>query len=126
MRLCGVNERLIAAPVPAFPAYLPAADGVISEEVWCSRFRQPPLRFPCTQRVNGCCSLGAIRRFLWSRKCLTLRNRNDRCPLFKPPCSRIAETGMSAWLAGSHLLDSASGDYNVPVINRLFLGATSG
>lgn len=118
VRFCRVNERMIAAPAPLFPAYLPTADGVI----FSHSARHASVRF------DGA-SLPGHDRFLLAGcdPALSLISEllnGSEFEIVAVPCSsrRALE-----WLrkghvhaAGSHLFDSDSGDYNVPAVQRAF------
>jgi putative molybdopterin biosynthesis protein len=118
VRLCRVNERLIAAPVPFLPAYLPGADGIVRKK---SGHRVS---------VDSARDLRRDRqRLLWagcdpalSLVAETLDSSGIEI-IGVPSSSRCALEWLrqgSVHAAGSHLLDAASGDYNVPFIKRLF------
>jgi molybdate-binding protein/DNA-binding XRE family transcriptional regulator len=118
VRLCRVQERLIAAPVPAFPAYLPTADGV----VWGEPGRRVAVKAVSDRShkrahllVAGCDPAISL---------LADELNSSEMEIIGIPCSSrralkwLQEGGVHA--AGSHLLDSASGHYNVPMVKRLF------
>jgi putative molybdopterin biosynthesis protein len=118
VRLCEVNDRLIAAPVSFLPAFLPAADGIVRKK---SRHRisvtstMDLRRDPKRLLLAGCDPALSL---------LTEALGNSGIEIISVPCSSHCAL---KWLkegrvhaAGSHLLDAASGDYNVPVIKRLF------
>ncbi len=118
VRFCLVNERLTAIPLSAELAYLPPADGIIE-----SRSRH-------TVSIQSPCGLPENPQRLLLAGCdpaLSLLNElpgSSDTEIISVPCSsrRALE-----WLkqrrvhaAGSHLLDLATGEYNVPLIRRLF------
>jgi putative molybdopterin biosynthesis protein len=117
VRLCRVNERLIAVPAFFVPAYLPIADGRIEA------------RFAHTVSVKPLVELAENGKRLLLAGCdpalslvaeLLVASGIDI--VFVPCSSRCA----LEWLkqgrvhaAGSHLVDSATGEYNVPIVKRL-------
>ena len=118
VRLCRMNDRLIAAPVCFLPAYLPQSDGIISKK--SSR----------RVSVNSALDLCRDRQQLLLAGCdpalslLTQALEGSGIEIISVPCSSRRALD---WLkkgrvhaAGSHLLDSATGDYNLPFIKRLF------
>jgi putative molybdopterin biosynthesis protein len=118
VRLCRVNERLIAVPVSFPPAYLPSADGIICEKSGhrvSVRSAVNPLRDRQRLLLAGCDpALSLIAEAL----------DNSGIEIISIPCSSRCAL---EWLkrgyvhaAGSHLHDAATGDYNVPFIKRLF------
>jgi putative molybdopterin biosynthesis protein len=118
VRLCQLNERLIAVPVSFLPAFLPMADGIARKK---SRHRIS---------VTSAMDLRRDRQRLLLAGCdpalslLTEGLGNSGIEIISVPCSShcalewLKESRVHA--AGSHLLDAASGDYNVPFIKRLF------
>ncbi|MDQ2774272.1 MAG: helix-turn-helix domain-containing protein [Acidobacteriota bacterium] len=117
VRLCQVNERLVAIPVSFAPAYLPLADGIIESK----EKRTVSIRASADLPGNG-------KRLLLAGcdPALSLLNElnSSEIEIIGVPCS--SQSALK-WLgqgkvhaAGSHLLDRATGDYNVPVIRRLF------
>ncbi|MBV8811337.1 MAG: helix-turn-helix domain-containing protein [Acidobacteriaceae bacterium] len=118
VRFCRVDERLMAIPLSAEPAYLPPADGIIESRSRHSVSIRSPAGFPeNAQRLllAGCDpALSLLNELLGS----------SNTEIISVPCSshRALE-----WLkqrrvhaAGSHLLDLATGEYNIPLIRRLF------
>lgn len=120
--LCRVNERLIAVPVSAVPTYLPLSDGTIES------------RTELTARINSPGDVPAENsRFLLAGcdpglSFLQAVLNGSGVEIVTVPSSswRALE-----WLkqgrvhaAGSHLLDHASGDYNLPIIRRVFAGVS--
>jgi putative molybdopterin biosynthesis protein len=120
VRLCTVNERLIAVPVPGFPTYLPAADGTISGKLGSRVSVQPAVDLPLRGKrllLAGCDpALSLLAEAL----------EYSGIEMIGVPCSsrRALEYLKQGRVhaAGSHLRDSATGDYNVPLINKLFPG----
>ena len=120
VRLCTVNERLIAVPVADFPTYLPAADGAISGKSGSRVSVQPAVDLPLSGKrllLAGCDpALSLLAEAL----------EPSGIEMIGVPCSsrRALEYLKQGRVhgAGSHLRDSASGDYNVPLINKLFPG----
>ncbi|MFZ0592385.1 MAG: substrate-binding domain-containing protein [Bryobacteraceae bacterium] len=117
VRLCRVNERLIAVPALSVPAYLPAADGSIEA------------RSAHTVSVKPFTDLAENGKRLMLAGCdpalsLVAEPLNaSRIEIVCVPCSSRCAL---EWLkqgrvhaAGSHLVDSASGEYNVPIVKRL-------
>lgn len=122
VRFCHVGPRLLAVPVPSIPAYLPRADGVIES---ATNKRTASVTSPLDLPENG-------KRLLLAGcdPALSLLNQSPQSSgieiLAVPSSSRRA----LAWLkqgrvhaAGSHLFDRATGEYNLPVIRRLFPSA---
>ena len=117
VRVCRLNERLIAVPVSSPPAYLPQADGIIESRKKLTVSVKSPESLPENgQRllVAGC------------DPALSLLNEAMRVSgieIIGVPCSSRCAL---QWLkegkvhgAGSHLLDRPTGEYNVPIIRRL-------
>ena len=118
VRLCQVNERLLAVPVPGLSMYLPAADGTITGKSG-SRVSVTPaadvLQNGKRLLVAGCDpALSLLAEALVS----------SGIEMIGVPCgSRRALEYLKqgrVHAAGSHLRDSATGDYNVPLIKGLF------
>ena len=118
VRLCRVNERLIAVPVSGAPTYLPPADGIVNG------------------RSGGRASVKPANDLRQDRKGLLLAGcdpalsvlaemlDHSGVQMISVPCSsRCALDWLKQGLihaAGSHLMDKATGDYNVPLVKRLF------
>jgi molybdate-binding protein len=118
VRLCRVNGRLIAAPVPPFPPYLPRADGVISSKSAQRVSIRPTSDTTHNEKellLAGCDpALSLLARGLESSGIKIVGIAcSSRCALQWLKQQRVHA-------AGSHLVDSASSTYNVPVIQRLF------
>lgn len=118
VRLCRVRERIVAVPAISVPAYLPAADGVIA-----ARSRN-------TVSVNTALNLPESGKRLILAGCdpaLSLLSDllvSSGIEVIGVPCSSRCALD---WLkrgrvhaAGSHLLDHTTGEYNVPIVKRLF------
>lgn len=122
VRLCRINEKLIAVPVSPMPAYLPPADGLIE-----SQTRQ-------SVSITRSANLPEHGKRLLLAGCdpaLSLLGESLHASgidiVMVPSASRRA----LQWLkqgkvhaAGSHLLDHATGDYNLPIIRRLLPDAS--
>jgi putative molybdopterin biosynthesis protein len=117
VRVSRVNGRTVAIPVPLRPAYLPAADAVVHSQSAKHLSLAPPAHFGKNREplvLAGCDPALSLAAELLTRSGLEL------IPI---PCSSRCAL---KWLregrvhvAGSHLLDRSSGDYNVPFIKRL-------
>jgi putative molybdopterin biosynthesis protein len=116
VRVCRVNERLIAFPVSPFPAYLPAADGIISgtagrHVMLNAAIESQPARNQLV--LAGCDPALSL---------LADELQHFGVEIITVPCSsRRALDWLKhdrVTIAGSHLLDAASGDYNVPLVRR--------
>ena len=118
VRLCRVNQRLVAVPTAFLPAYLPSADAVVESQKKLSVRTKPPLALPeegTRLLLAGCDpALSLLQDAL----------RPSEIEIISvPAASRLA----LQWLkqgrvhaAGSHLLDRATGKYNLPIIRRVF------
>ena len=117
VRLCRVDRRLLAIPASPVPAYLPCVDGVV--ERCHNRFARvtvPAIRGDANRLVlAGCDPALSLLNDLLERSGIEI--------VTVPSSSRQA----LAWLkqgrvhaAGSHLLDRATGEYNLPFIRRAF------
>lgn len=115
--VCRVNERLVAVPISFLPAYLPPADGIIESRTKRNVSIKSPVGLPEDGKrllLAGC------------DPALSLLNdalHSSEIEIISVPCSSRCAL---EWLkqgrvhaAGSHLLDRATGDYNLPVIRRL-------
>ncbi len=117
VRLCRVNERLLAAPVSFLPSYLPKADGIV-EQKSRRRISVRPAMDPSNRQtllLAGCDPALS----LWTEAL-----GNSRLEVVTVSCSSHCAL---EWLkrglvhmAGSHLVDKSSGEYNVPLIKDLF------
>ncbi len=117
VRLCRVNQRLVAVPTTLLPAYLPTAEAIIESRKKLSVRIKAPVELPedgTRLLLAGCDpALSMLHDAL----------RPSGIDIISVPAgSRLA----LQWLkqgrvhaAGSHLLDRASGKYNLPIIRRL-------
>ncbi len=118
VRLCQVNERLVALPVSSMPAYLPQADGIIESrsgrEVFVKRGADLPIGGKRLLLAGCDPALSLVGELLQSSK----------MEIVGVPCSSRRALDYlkqgSVHAAGSHLLDRTTGDYNLPIIKRLF------
>jgi molybdate-binding protein/DNA-binding XRE family transcriptional regulator len=121
VRVCRVNERVIAIPMSLLPAYLPSADGIIESQARLTVSIKPSAGLPEDGKrllLAGCDpALSLLHDALHA----------SGIEIISVPCSsrRALE-----WLkrgrvhaAGSHLLDRTTGDYNVPIVRRLLPNA---
>jgi putative molybdopterin biosynthesis protein len=117
VRLCRVNGRLLAVPARSAPSYLPAADGLIQSRTGLKVSIDAPLTTGMENRIllAGCDPALSLLNELLQHSGIEV--------VTVPSSSRRA----LAWLkqervhaAGSHLLDRASGEYNLPFIRRTF------
>ncbi len=117
VRLCRVNKRLVAVPIPLLPAYLPPADAIVKSRRKLSVSIQSALDMPGNGRrllLAGCDpALSLLHDALHA----------SGIEIVTVPCSSRCAL---QWLkqgrvhaAGAHLLDPATGDYNLPIIRRL-------
>lgn len=118
VRLCRVGERLLAVPSPSLPDYLPPSDGIVQRRsgntVWVKPFGKL-LNNRKSLLLAGCDpALSVLAEMLAS----------SGVEVISVPCS---SQNALQWLkrgrvhiAGSHLLDHATGEYNVPFIQRAF------
>lgn len=118
VRLCRVGRRLVAVPTAAVPAYLPHVDAIIHAR---------------TRRSALVCSPGPLpdpgKRLLLAGCDPALSVLNDvlhRSGIEIVPIPASSRRALQ-WLkrgrvhaAGSHLLDKTAGEYNLPLIRRLF------
>ncbi len=117
VRVCRVNERVLAIPASLVPAYLPPADGIIESRTSLSVSVKTSTGLPEDGKrllLAGC------------DPALSLLHDALHTPgieIISVPCSSRRAL---QWLkqgrvhaAGSHLLDRTTGDYNVPIIRRL-------
>lgn len=121
VQLCEVGKRLIAVPAEPQPAVLPLADGVLIEQV----------------RRAGSASVRAFPADGSESKRLLVAGCDPGIALLAHHLSRTAGIELIvassssrqslAWLkggfvhiAGSHLRDASTGDYNLPAVRKLF------
>lgn len=117
VRLCRVNQRLVAVPTTFLPAYLPSADALVESQKRLSvRIRQSAVLPEDGTRLllAGCDPALSLLQDALRPSGMEL--------ISVPAASRLA----LEWLkqgrvhaAGSHLLDRATGRYNLPIIQRL-------
>lgn len=118
VQLCRVGRSLVATAVPAVPAYLPDADGLIEKgskrgvSVKCAG------EIPESGKrllVAGCDPALSV---------LTALLRPSGIEIITVPCSSKRALDWLAQrrvhVAGSHLWDRDSGEYNTPFVKRLF------
>jgi putative molybdopterin biosynthesis protein len=117
VRLCRVNQRLVAVPATFLPAYLPPADAIVESRKKLSVRTKSPVEVP----ENGTRLLLAGCDPALSLLDDALRPSGIEI-IGVPAASRLA----LQWLkqgrvhaAGSHLLDRTTGNYNLPMIRRL-------
>ena len=118
VRFCRVNGRLVAIPVSSTPAYLPQADGIIKSRTRRTVLVAPGGDIPENGKrllLAGCDpALSMLNQVLGS----------SETEFVSIPCSSGCALKWlakgSVHVAGSHLLDHATGDYNLPIIRRLF------
>ena len=117
VRLCRVNGRFVAVPAGSVPAYLPPTDGVIQRRNRLRVTIDAPIANDIEKRIllAGCDpALSLLNELL----------RHSGMEIVTVPSSSRRALG---WLkqgrvhaAGSHLLDHATGEYNLPFIRRAF------
>lgn len=117
VRLCRVNDRLMAVPASSVPAFLPVADGSIES------------RSAHTVSIKPFAGLAENGRRLLLAGCdpaLSLVAEMLGASGIDVVCVPCSSRRALEWLkqgrvhaAGSHLLDSASGEYNLPIVKRL-------
>lgn len=122
VRVCRVNERVVAVPISFLPAYLPPADGIIQSRTRLTVSIKSPAGLP----EDG-------KRLLLAGCDPALSLLNDALhasgiEIISVPCSSRCAL---QWLkqgkvhaAGSHLLDRTTGEYNLPIILRLLPNAS--
>ncbi len=118
VRYCRVGKRLIAIPVPSMPQYLPPADGLIRSKAGHIVAVEPATRLPDDGKrllIAGCDPALSVISELLSSSAIDII------------CVSSPSRRALRWLkqnkvhaAGLHLRDRASGDYNVPFIEREF------
>ncbi len=118
VQLCPVGERMIALPVSPVSSYLPAADGIIEAVDGAG------------VRVKSLTPLPDGEKILLIAGCDPALSFFEQ--LFRPQGFRVVTVPCSSrmaldWLkqrrvhvAGSHLRDAVSGEYNLPDVRRLF------
>jgi molybdate-binding protein/DNA-binding XRE family transcriptional regulator len=123
VRICQVGTRWVSVPVPNTPYFMPEADGIINK----------------TGRANGPADLMVFSTDEASQKRLLLAGCDPATSLLSNMVERISGVEVVpaaassklalAWLkegkvhiAGSHLEDSKSGEFNLPYIREQFTG----
>jgi molybdate-binding protein/DNA-binding XRE family transcriptional regulator len=118
VRVCAVNKRVFAVPVPAIPVYLPRADGAIASRSGSRVLIEPAADIP-----------GEGKRLLVAGCDPAISLLEDALGLsgievIGVPCSssRALEylKQRRVHAGGSHLRDAATGEYNIPLIKALF------
>lgn len=124
VRICQVGARLVGVPVPSTPYFMPEADGIIKRT---------------TTRTPGRADLMVFAKDEASQKRLLLAGCDPATSLLSNMVERISGVEVVpaaassklalAWLkdgkvhiAGSHLEDSKSGEFNLPYIREQFPG----
>lgn len=123
VRICQVGSRWVSIPVPATPFFMPEADGIVQR----------------IGRATGRADLRVFAKEEVSRKRLLLAgcdpatsllsNMVERaCGVEVVPAAASSKLAL-AWLkegkvhiAGSHLEDPKSGDFNLPYVREMFPG----
>jgi putative molybdopterin biosynthesis protein len=123
VRICQIGSRWVSVPVSASPYYIPEADGIIRH----------------TGRTNGRADLVVFAKEEAAQKRLVLAGCDPATGLLARMAERIsgieivpaaassklALTWMSegkVHIAGSHLQDSKTGEFNLPFIRKQFAG----
>jgi molybdate-binding protein/DNA-binding XRE family transcriptional regulator len=121
VRICQVGSRWVSVPVSASPYYMPEADGIIQR----------------TRRSRGCADLLVFGKDEASQKRLALAGCDPATGLLARTVEKISGVevvcaGASSklalnWLiegkvhiAGSHLEDAQTGEFNLPFIRKQF------
>jgi putative molybdopterin biosynthesis protein len=118
VRLCRIGERLVAVPASFIPTYLPPSDGIVESKSGLTLSVKATADAP--QSGNRLLLAGCDPALSLLNEMLSASG----IEIVAVPCS--SRTALQ-WLkrgqvhaAGSHLLDRATGDYNLPIINRMF------
>lgn len=123
VRICQIGSRWVSVPVPSTPFFLPEADGIVKR----------------VGRVNGRADLMVFGKDEAAQKRLLLAGCDPATSLVSNTVERISGIDIVsaaassklalAWLkegkvhiAGSHLQDPDSGEFNVPYIRQQFAG----
>lgn len=118
VRVCTVNKRLVAVPVPAFPVYLPRSDGAIVSRSGSRVLIQPAIGIEGDGKrllVAGCDPAISLLEDALS---------SSGIEIIGVPCSSgraldyLKQGRVHA--GGSHLRDAATGEYNVALVKSLF------
>jgi molybdate-binding protein/DNA-binding XRE family transcriptional regulator len=119
VQVCRVDHRLISVPVTAAPYFLPEADGIIakpgrSKTTADLAVFSSPNSFGKRLTIAGCDpAIGLLAR--------TVERLSDVELICAPASSRLALNWLKAGkvhIAGMHLKDSRTGEFNVPIVNR--------
>ena len=118
VQLCRVNRRLVAVPAFVLPAYLPQSDAVVESQTKLSVQIKPSAALPQEGTrilIAGCDPALALLHDALQRFGTEI--------IAVPVASRRA----LGWLkrgrvhaAGTHLVDRATGEYNIPIIRQTF------
>ncbi|SRR5579884_82282 len=118
VRICRVNRELVAVPTTWLPAYLPPADGIIESR------RERTVRI---STAFGSAEDGKRLLLAGCDPALSLLHDallGSGVEMIGVP---VASRRALQWLkqgkvhaAGSHLLDRAAGEYNLPILRRFF------
>jgi putative molybdopterin biosynthesis protein len=118
VRLCRIGERLVAVPASFIPTYLPPSDGIVESKSGLTVSVKSTADVP--QSGNRLLLAGCDPALSLLNEMLSASG----IEIVAVPCS--SRTALQ-WLkqgqvhaAGSHLFDHATGDYNLPIIRRLF------
>lgn len=123
VRICQVGSRWVSVPVPSTPYFMPEADGIVKR----------------TSRTTGRADLMVFAKDEASQKRLLLAGCDPATSLLSNMVERISGVEVVsaaassklalAWLkegrvhiAGSHLEDSESGEFNLPYVREQFPG----
>ena len=123
VRICQIGSRWVSVPVSASPYYMPEADGIIKR----------------AGRINGRADLVVFAKEEAAQKRLVLAGCDPATGLFArmvekisgveivsaAASSKLALTWMSegkVHIAGSHLEDPKTGEFNLPFIRKQFPG----
>ena len=121
VRICQIGSRWVSVPVSATPYYMPEADGIIKR----------------SSRTNGRADLVVFAREEAAQKRLVLAGCDPATSLLSNMVERISGVEIVsaaassklalAWLkegkvhiAGSHLEDAKTGEFNMPYIHEIF------
>ena len=119
VQLCRVGQRLMATPPSAVPWSLPAGDAAVTARPSGARMKVQLYREDADLGnrllVAGCDpGISVLARHLQAAGVdLVLAHRNSSQAL------QLLKQGM-VHIAGTHLRDEASGEFNIPAIARLF------
>jgi putative molybdopterin biosynthesis protein len=121
VQLCRVDKQLVASAPSPWNPFLPAADAVVTEggqrsgKTKLDLFGSEESNFDSRILVAGCDpGLSVLARYAQTagiELVLAHRNSSQALELLKAGCAHIA---------GTHLRDDASGDFNVPAVQRIF------